>query len=165
MTELPANPITFPATRFALVLTGAALVAAGVAVVICVSLGRTDTLVVPCLAAAGVSLFSFLASFEPMRRGALTGVGRLAQMAMLSMGIRLILILLGITVLVHGVGLASRPTALFAVGFYLLLMLVDVPMLVGLLRRAGAEGTPSAPTARDVIKPRVGSVGASEVHS
>lgn len=166
MTHSPDNPLTFPAARFAVVLSAVALAAAGVALAVCWALGRAAELWPACVAALVVSLVSFLVSLEPMRRGAASGLGRLAQMAMAAMGLRMVLILLGIAAVVHGLNLPQRPTALFALGFYILLMLVDVPMLVSLFNRAGAEAHARARRQTDHAHDQgVGPTDATEVHA
>ncbi len=140
------DPITtsppFPLARLAAALVGVALVGGAVGVGICFASGNPQWLL-PCLAGLGVSVVSFLVSLEIVRRAAAAGPARLAQMAMLTMVVRLATILLGIAVLVHGLGLASKPTALFAVSFYSLLMLIDVTVLVKHLRRTGHTATPT----------------------
>jgi len=166
VTDTPAIPLTFPAARFAAVLTLVALSAAGVALGASFALGRGQALWPACVAGLVVSLGSFLISLEPMRRGAVSGMGRLAQMAMVAMGVRLALILLGIAAAVYGLGLAQRPTALFALGFYILLMLVDVPMLVRLFNRAGARAHAQARRQADQTHDQgVGPTDATEVHA
>jgi len=148
------------------VLTAVALLAAGLALAVCFALGRGAELWPACVAGLAVSLGGFLVSLEPMRRGAASGIGRLAQMAMVAMGVRLALILLGIAALVHGLGLPERPTALFSLGFYILLMLVDVPMLVTLFKRAGTQAHANAQRPTDHPNDHgVGPTDATEVHA
>lgn len=152
VTHTPETPIRFPTGRFASAMLVAALVAGAVGVAICVGAGRSAEWLGPCVAGLGVALLSFLVSLEPMRRGAKAGLSRLLVMSMVGMGLRVALILIGIAALVHGLGYPSAPTALFAVSFYLVLMAVDVPMLLRVVRaaappRASADAPSATPPA------------------
>ena len=93
-----------------------------------VGLGRPGMLG-SAAASGAVCLGAALTALEPVRRAARVSVQRVVTAAMAAMAIRVALSLLGIALLIWLTPLPTRTTALWALGWYLLLLLAEVFVL------------------------------------
>jgi len=93
-----------------------------------VGLGRPGTLG-PAGVSAAVCLVAALVALEPVRRAARVSVQRVVTAAMAAMGIRVALSIVGVSLVIWLTPLPTRPTALWALGWYLLLLAAEVVLL------------------------------------
>ena len=132
MTE-PAPP-RFPAMRYSLLLF------AGVGVALCAvsamlgGLGRWAQLP-PAASSAAVCLAGAILALEPVRRASQASLARLPLSALAGMGLRLGVSALGLLALVALTPMPARTLALWTLGWYLLLLLAEVTLLVRYLRQ------------------------------
>lgn len=132
--ETPRLPTPFPAVQSVLILLAVGGLALLVVSAMLVSLGRGEQW--PTAAASGaVCLLAAVVAMEPVRRGSRVSLERVVVSAMATMGIRLAVSAVGVALLVWLTPLPTRPTALWALGWYLLLLLVEVVILSRYFRK------------------------------
>jgi hypothetical protein len=124
----------FPAGRSWLALTGLTALALFAVVAMLGGLGRSDQLG-PAVGSGLVCWLAAMAALEPVRRASRSQPQRVPLAGMAAMGIRLLGTGLGVAVLVLVFGLEPIATAVWTLGWYLLLLAAEVVMLVRYLRR------------------------------
>jgi len=124
----------FPAVRGWLVFSSVAGLALLCTIAMLGSLGWRDQLA-PAVATGLVCYGAALAAFEPVRRAARRSAQAVPVAAFLAMAIRLAGSLLGVGLLVLARVLAPVPAAGWMLGWYLLLLVVEVVILVRYLRQ------------------------------
>jgi hypothetical protein len=139
----------FPAMRSWLALTGLMAVAVCVSVVMLGGLGPGDWLA-PAVSSGVACWVAAMVALEPIRRASRLDAQRVALAALAAMGIRLALSALGVVAVAIPLGLPSRVTALWALGWYLLLLVAEVTILVRYFRTL--PGPMPAPGAAETSK-------------
>lgn len=129
MTLNPDKPMPFPTARAWLALLGATVVGAVLGVVVCLAIGHPEQIKM-ALATAGVCFAASLAALEPVRRAGRVSLERTPPAALAGIGIRLAVSLGGAAALIFALGFDQKPTVLWTLGFYLLLLVVEVRLLV-----------------------------------
>lgn len=120
----------FPTARAWLALLGATAIGAAPAVAILLAVGHPGQVKI-ALGTAGVCLLASLAALEPVRWAGRVSMIHTPPAALAGIGIRLAVSLGGAAGLIFGLGFEQKPTVLWTLGFYLLLLVVEVRLLVG----------------------------------
>lgn len=147
----------FPAVRAGLTLIGATAIGAGLATGVLLAIGHPGHIPI-ALATAGVCLVAALAALEPVRRAGRVSLERTPPAALAGIGIRLAITLLGAIALIYGLGFEQKPTVMWTLGFYLLLLMVEVRLLVRYFQSMPTPGhrppPPHDPTTHAVEGPK-----------
>jgi len=145
MAESGASPLPpFPLWRSRGVLTGVMVVALSAAVVMLGGLGLVGQLA-PAMASAGMAYLAALAALEPMGRASRLSPQQAPVAGLLAIGIRLGGTVLGVAMLLLVGGFEPVPVAGWTLGWYLLLLVVEVVIFARYLGRWQGQPTGARP--------------------
>jgi hypothetical protein len=119
----------FPAGRSAATLIAVAVVGAVVIGSVLLGMGASEHLG-PSLGAAGICLAGVLLALELVRRASRVSADRVAVAMLVGVGVRLVICGGGAWLLISVFDLAVRATALWMMGWYLLMLLIELRLFI-----------------------------------